>query len=175
MDSKRCRWSLERFIVYFLLGLSVVSFSRVLIRAEIAVAQSQSDGERDLQKEYWQRRYRSLLQEAERLRVKVAVAREAYAEANRRDYRRGKARHAQHEQMLEAESDLAEVQAKLDTIVDQGRRSGALPGWFYEVEDEWSSIPESVDDASGPAEADASDGRNPLYLDDVDELQENRP
>lgn len=115
-------------------------------------------------KNYWQDRYRTLLASADRLKATIEVQRELYADANRRNYRRGDKRHRHHLKMVEAEEELAIVLEELSTIKDEGRRAGALPGWFYEVEDERSS-PASRADAE--RESDDS-GRNPLYSRDKD-------
>ena len=118
-----------------------------------------TDAELASRKAYWQKRYRGLLESADTLREVIAREEELYADANRRNYRRGNKRHVHREAMLEARAQLAEVEAELAVIQEEARRVGALPGWFYEVE--WQR-----EEGASPAAAD--DGRNPLY-DDLDE------
>ena len=130
-----------------------------------------ADPELRTMKTYWQNRYRTLLRDAERLREAVERETELYADANRRNYRRGNKRHVHREAALEAEQELAKVEAALATIEDDARRAGALPGWLYEVEFEMEEAESRPGIAAGPEqerdeEADA--GRNPLYLDDED-------
>lgn len=119
-----------------------------------------SDPERRAEKVYWQNRYRSLLEDAARLRAEVERERELYADANRRNYRRGRKRHVHREAMQAAAERLAEVEAQLATIEDEARRAGALPGWLYEVEAEL----EDADGRAGVATGPGDEGRNPLYL-----------
>ncbi len=110
-------------------------------------------------KTYWQNRYRNLLAEASELRATIEVERELYADANRRNYRRGRKRIVHREKAQKARVELATVEAALATIEDDGRRAGALPGWFYEVEFEIEGAKRRPAVSVGPGE----DGRNPLY------------
>ncbi len=118
-------------------------------------------------KAYWQNRYRNLLRDAARLRSEVERETELYADANRRNYRRGKKRHIHREAAKEAEQELAKVEAELATIEDDARRAGALPGWLYEVEFEMQDAELRPGIATGP-EQEQDEGRNPLYDDDED-------
>ena len=120
-----------------------------------------SDSELREKKAYWQTRYRELLSDQRELRALVAQERELYADANRRNYRRGKKRHVHRDAMLEAQAELAEVEQKLSTIEDDARRAGALPGWLYEVEIELEESARRPAIAAGPGD----EGRNPLYRD----------
>lgn len=132
-------------------------------------AQSLANDEAELEaaRSYWQDRYRGLLTEASELRATIERERELYADANRRNYRRGRKRHIHRDAMLEAQDELARVESQLATIQEEARRAGALPGWFYEVE--WQLEEEAGRPAisSGPGD----EGRNPLHLDDDDEDQ----
>lgn len=119
-------------------------------------------------KSYWQDRYRDLKLESERLRVEIAEQTELYADANRRNYRRGKKRHIHRTAAQKASDRLAEVEAELASIEDDARRAGALPGWFYEVDFELQEEDALPGIASGPDDEDDA-GRNPLYLDDEDD------
>jgi hypothetical protein len=117
-------------------------------------------------KDEWQADYRRLLQDADRLRRNAQNARENYARAQRRNYPRGGARQAMLIEAEEAESGLVEVEAQIEQLRLDGRRAGALPGWFYEVDDE----PPGHTQPASPAETtelspEDREGRNPLYLD----------
>ena len=65
-----------------------------------------------------------------------------------------------------AERTLIGVEAQIEQLRLDGRRAGALPSWFYEVEDEplGGAQPASRAQTTGPAPED-QEGRNPLYLD----------
>lgn len=144
-----------------------------LVRVSPAFAQAQSDVELSSLKTMWQTRYRNLLRSAAKLRVEIDEQRELYADANRRNYRRGPKRHLHEEAMDDAAKRLADVEAELVAIHDEGRRAGALPGWFYEVELEFEA-----EKLAGPAMPDLdeespkerSGGQNPLYEEERDDL-----
>ena len=95
---------------------------------------AESDAELNAQKEFWQARYTKLLDDADMLRETIERERELYADANRRNYRRGNKRHRHRTAMLEAEAKLEVVERELAALPDEARRAGALPGWLYEVE-----------------------------------------
>ena len=113
----------------------------------------------------WQNQYRTLLTEADRLRAEIDRERELYADANRRTYRRGSKRHVHRAAMQEAESGLAEVEARLATFEDDARVAGAHPGWLRQVELELQDEDRRPVVASGPGD----EGRNPLYLQEEEE------
>ncbi len=123
----------------------------------------ESDPELRAEKNLWQSRYRKLLADADALRAKIALETELYADANRRNYRRGKKRHVHRKALEKARAELERVEAELATIEDDGRRAGALPGWFYEVEAEFEDAARRPAIGAGPDE-DRDAGRNPLYL-----------
>lgn len=128
-------------------------------------------------KEFWQSRFRELRQEAAVLKRDAAIEWELYADANRRNYRRGKVRHIHRDKALELEVKLAEVEEELNALPEAARRSGALPGWIREVEsepvvlpppgpnalEEYRSMPSAPADAG---EADDREGRNPIFVDE---------
>ena len=117
-------------------------------------------------KDEWQDEYRQLLGEVDRLRRNARNARENYSRAQRRNYPRGGAREQMLAEAEEAEGDLIKVEAQIEQLQLDGRRAGALPGWFYEVETEPRERlqPSFPAEAAGPAPEDR-EGRNPLYLD----------
>ena len=146
---------------------SLMAFGFEIATAATAQAQLQPDADPVEQKAYWQNRYRDLRSEAARLRREFERERELYADANRRNYRRGPVRHEHREKAAKAEQDLARVEAELAGFSEEARRKGALPGWLYEVEDEPIEITDSPPEPEAPAELaeDEDDGgRNPLYL-----------
>jgi hypothetical protein len=114
-------------------------------------------------KEEWQSEYRRLLQDSERLKRNAEAARRNYSQAQQRNYPRGSVRQQYLIDEEEAKKELAEVDAALEQFKADGRRDGALPGWFYEVEEESLASPEPA--AIGEDDAEDMEGRNPLYLD----------
>ncbi|HEB90088.1 MAG TPA: hypothetical protein ENI85_10995 [Deltaproteobacteria bacterium] len=122
----------------------------------VASAQVDSHETAEIEKAYWQDRYRRLRKEAARLRREIEEARTAYAAANRRNYRRGPVRHEYRAKMLEAEKELSRVEAELSTLHDEARRAGALPGWLREVEMEPVGAEEKPDEGN-PTPGDESD------------------
>ena len=130
-------------------------------------ASAQSDVERGATKAYWQTRYTSLLDRAEQLRATVAEQTELYADANRRNYRRGQKRHIHRVAAEEARAELAEVERELSTLPDEARRQGALPGWFYEVEEDRSAIVRNP--APAPEPDDRDEARNPRFFEPAEE------
>jgi hypothetical protein len=115
-----------------ILAIAGVGFST----STTAQAQVRSDADLEQDKAHWQGLYRKALQDVARLKRDAARHREAYAKANRRNYRRGTARHDHRLKAEEAEKALALAEKKLADFADEARRGGALPGWLYEVEDE---------------------------------------
>jgi hypothetical protein len=126
------------------------------------MAAQANDAETRALKTFWQNKYRGLILRAAELRRTVSSERESYAEANRRNYRRGSKRHAHYDEMKKAASELATVEAELATIEDDGRRAGALPGWFYEVEMELEDADRRPAISAGPDD----EGRNPLHFEE---------
>lgn len=118
---------------------------------------------------YWQDLYRTLRTEAARLRRDIQIEETAYAAANRRNYRRGTARHVHRLRAAELQHELDKVERELAGFDEKARTSGALPGWLYEVEDEPIVISDYVppsddnDDNVADTDEDATAGRNPLY------------
>jgi hypothetical protein len=109
---------------------------------------------------YWQDRYRDLVTKAERLRAEVERERELYADANRRNYRRGSKRHVHREAGAKAAEELARVEAQLATIEDDARRAGTPRGWLHQIEMQLEDEARQPAVAAGPGD----EGRNPLHL-----------
>ena len=160
--------------VLCLLGLLLCAPLSVLAEDGPRIGLSKAD-----HKEFWQSRYRELRQEAALLKRDAAIEWELYADANRRNYRRGKVRHIHRDKALELEVRLAEVEEELNALPEAARRSGALPGWIREVEAEAIVLPPPGPNAleeyralpSAPANVDEEDdgaGRNPRFLEDED-------
>lgn len=137
-----------------------------------SAAAAQDATERAASKDFWQDRYRTLLERADTLRETIATETELYADANRRNYRRGKKRHVHRLAAEEARADLAEVERDLSTIKDEGRRAGALPGWFYEIEMERAAIARNP--ALAPEPDDREAGRNPRFVEPKDDAPASR-
>lgn len=141
-----------------------------LVAAPVAAgADASTDPDLRAMKTHWQSRYRNLLLDAARLRTIVERETELYADANRRNYRRGTKRHTHREAAAVAAQELVKVEAELATIEDDARRAGALPGWLYEVEFEMENGELRPEIAAGPdseREQEPDDGRNPLYADE---------
>ena len=150
---------LSRSTVLALRRAALVGLSLLLL-APLAAAQSSP--ELDSAKDYWQTRYRTLLERADSLRETIEVETELYADANRRNYRRGKKRHVHRVAAEEARAELVEVERELSTIQEEGRRAGALPGWFYEVEQDRSDVARNP--ALAPDPDDRDEGRNPRFI-----------
>ena len=129
-----------RSIACLILGLSFV----------MPLASGANDADDEGAKAYWQTRYRGLHADVIRLRGDIARERELYADANRRNYRRGSKRHVHREAMMKAMEELGRVEAELATIEEDGRREGALPGWFYEIDIE---LEDAGDQPNVPAAA----------------------
>jgi len=132
----------------------------ILMASTAPMVVQADDAEKRAAKTKWQNKYRGLIVQAAELRGTIDSERELYADANRRNYRRGPKRHVHHKAMKEAVTELAKVEAELATIQDDGRRAGALPGWFYEVDMEFEDAERRPAIAAGPGD----EGRNPLYL-----------
>jgi len=151
-----------------LLGLVGIVFLLVVSTASPVFAGNDDEaGEEAAQaetKSQFQAEYRRLLHNAELLRQNAANARENYSKSRARRYPRGAASRQFLIDAEEAERELVEVEAEIERFKTNGQREGALPRWFYEVEDE----PLGVARPAAPADRDPADleGRNPLYLDD---------
>lgn len=147
------------------LRLTAAAFALLVALAPLG-AMSEDDAERQAMKQYWQGRYRQLLESADRLRAEVERETELYADANRRNYRRGKKRHIHRVAAEEAREALARVEQELATIEDDARRAGALPGWLYEVEMERADLAKRPDDEQ--RSEDPTAGRNPRFVEPDD-------
>ena len=144
--------------------------------AEAGVAQTvtgaDADAELQAAKDYWQDRYRTLLTKRAMLQDVIDREQELYADANRRNYRRGKKRHVHRNAMMEAQDELEGVEASLATIEDEARRAGALPGWLYEVEWELAerggagAPPAAADDDEADPLDDTYEASDPVSGDD---------
>jgi hypothetical protein len=137
------------------------------IVAAPAFASDEFEGEFQLrtEKESLQQDYRDLITKADRLRDVIERERELYADANRRNYRRGKKRHVHLDAVELATRELAEVEAQLATFADDARRAGAPPGWLNEVEMELEDADRLPAIGTGPGDG----GRNPIYLKPTDD------
>lgn len=150
-----------RLLASLLLGLSLAILSAGVFSPTSAEAQSEEELQN--QKNYWQTRYRTLLQNRELLKQNIAKSRKNYAQAQRRNYPRGGAREQYRLDADAAEKELADVEKEIAGIFVEARSAGALPRWLSEVEDEPIVLPESAPAASANGTPAEDDGRNPLY------------
>jgi hypothetical protein len=126
------------------------------------IASRANEAEPQDTKAFWQNKYQGLIARAAELRGTIRTEQELYADANRRNYRRGPKRHIHQQAVKEATLELTKVEAELKTIKEDGRRAGALPGWFNEVEMEIEDTRRRPAISAGPG----IEGRNPLHLED---------
>ena len=114
----------------------------------------------------WQGRYRSLLQNAARLRGNVETSRENYARAQRRNYPRGGARQQFIVDAENAQKELVGVKEAIAQIAVDARHASIPPNWLYEVEDEPITVSAPASPSDQQDEQEDRAGRNPLYFDE---------
>jgi len=142
-----------------------VGFAFAIVSAPaLAWGEYGAEAELRAEKASLQGEYRDLVTRANRLRDVIERERELYADANRRNYRRGKSRHVHLEAVDVATKELGKVEAQLATFADDARRAGAPPGWLNEVEMELEDEARLPEIAAGPGD----EGRNPIYLEETD-------
>lgn len=145
------------------LAIALAVISLPLLPPEAARA----GGEQSLaeKKAEWQDRYRTLLQNAARLRSNADASRENYARAQRRNYPRGGARQQFILEAENAEKELVEVKEEIAQIAIDARHAAIPPSWLYEVDDEPIS-PTPAASASGQHDKqEERAGRNPIHFD----------
>ena len=148
---------LNRSLIFIVLGLVLTVPGNVMASNSLDETASVEEVKAE-----WQGRYRKLLTDAARLRRNAEAARYNYSQANQRNYPRGAARKQFLIDEENAQAELVQVEADIEKLREDGRREGALPGWFYEVEDEPLDAPQPAAPVEDPADR---EGRNPLYLD----------
>jgi hypothetical protein len=153
----------RRFAVFGALALTLICVPWANAQADTGTGtETETEAEVELRTERvrWQEKYRSLLTETARLHSEIQQESELYADANRRNYRRGSKRHYHREAIDAAKHKLAELETELADFEDVARRGGAARGWLTQVEIELE------DEARGPAvtAGPGDEGRNPLYL-----------
>jgi hypothetical protein len=146
-------------------GLFIGVAFAIVSAPALAAGEFEGGAELRTEKESWQSEYRDLISKAARLRDVIARERELYADANRRNYRRGQKRHVHLEAIDVATKELGEVEARLATFADDARRAGAPPGWLNEVEIDLEDETRLPAIAAGPGD----EGRNPIYREPTDE------
>ena len=121
------------------------------------------------QKSEWQGRYRALRNNAVRMRENATKLRRAYGLAQHANYPRGGARERFKQQVLDTERKADQYEEELANFTDEARANGIPPGWLAEVDEEPidHGIPAAV--ADDEEDADAREGRNPLYADEPDD------
>ncbi len=171
-DRHRTSAAIRRIVPGLVLALSLGFAVATPALASDETAATPLSGEETLaeQKEHWQARYRRLLRDKARLERNIASAKNNYTLAQRRNYPRGGARERYRLDAERGEQELSRVEDDIDRLLAEGRRDGALPGWFAEVEDESFDVPEPVAPAA-PSARDRRDreGRNPIWFEDEDD------
>lgn len=128
-------------------------------------ARAGTDQTLEEKKAEWQGRYRSLLQNAARLRSNAETSRENYARAQRRNYPRGGARQQFIVDAENAEKELVEVKEAIAQIAVDARHASIPPNWLYAVEDEPITVSAPASPSDQQDEQEERAGRNPLYFD----------
>ena len=145
----------------------VRAFAVLLATAFVASMGFVDSAAEEPSKEYWQSEYRALRLDIARLERNAKRARHNYERAQRRTYPRGDARKQYLIDEQDALDGVVRVKREIEDLKDRGRREGALPGWFYEVDDEPLTPPEpAAPDGPNAEGLEEREGRNPLYFQD---------
>ncbi|MBY0398772.1 hypothetical protein K2X89_00615 [Myxococcota bacterium] len=171
-DSTKHRWS--RLFAAGTLALSLVSGWAVFSASTSALAAA-DDAEVALKTE-WQERYRTLRNNAVRMRDNAIKLRRAYSLSQHSNYPRGGARVRFKQQVEDTEHKADQYEAQMASFLDEARQSQIPPGWIYEVDEE-PIDPGSPAAAAGDEpthQVGVPEGRNPAYYegarqDDEDE------
>lgn len=123
----------------------------------------------------WQDRYRTLRNNAARMRDNATKLRRAYGLSQHSNYPRGGARLEFKQQVLDTERKADDYEAQVADFADEARKNQIPPGWIYEVDDEPVDLgtPAAADDDESTHAIKSPDGRNPLYFDGDDEDDES--
>lgn len=133
-----------------------------------ADASAQTEEEELARKAEWQDRYRTIRNNAVRMRDNAIKLRRAYKLSQHSNYPRGGARLRFKQQVEETENKAEEFERDLASFVDEARENQIPPGWIYEVDDEPvdPGTPAAFDDDEETHEARVPEGRNPIYYGD---------
>ena len=133
-------------------------------------AAAQTEDEDAAKKADWQDRYRTLRNNAVRMRDNAIKLQRAYKLSQHSNYPRGGARLRFKQQVEDTERKAEEFESKLASFQDEARENQIPPGWIFEVDDEPVDVgtPAAVGDDEDTHAAQAPEGRNPAYYGDSD-------
>jgi hypothetical protein len=171
------RWS--RLLAITSLALSLTAACSLLLLSPTPAMAAADDADA-AKKSEWQDRYRTIRNNAVRMRDNAIKLRRAYSLSQHSNYPRGGARVRFKEQVLDTERKADQYEAQMASFVDEARQSQIPPGWIYEVD------AEPVDPGSPAAAGEdepshrvgVPEGRNPAYVDGArrdDEEAEEEP
>lgn len=147
------------------LALALASGLTVLFEPATAVAAA--DDEEVAKKTEWQDRYRTIRNNAVRMRDNAIKLHRAYSLSQHSNYPRGGARVRFKQQVDDTEHKASEYEAQLAAFLDEARQNQIPPGWIYEVDEE--PVDPGMPAAAGGDEPThrvaAPEGRNPAYVD----------
>jgi hypothetical protein len=89
-------------------------------------------------KSYWQSRYRELRAQASTASTDLTQAKRDYNKAKQRGGLRGDYKREIMERIQDAETRLEDADAALAALPDEARASGVPPGWFREIDPDYS-------------------------------------
>ncbi len=169
--SRRIHFAATWTLAIGLASTLVIPFVAGSSVAKTAAATELSSEDAELAKKAeWQDRYRTLRNNAARMRDNAIKLRRAYGLSQHANYPRGGARLQFKEQVLDTERKADDYAAQVAAFADEARQHQIPPGWIYEVDDEPVDLgtPAAADDDESTHEIKAPDGRNPLYFDNDD-------
>jgi hypothetical protein len=123
------RWLLTLILAATLGGSLLLSPPATLAQPASAEADSKS---------YWQSRYRELKAQASTASTDLTHAKRDYNKAKQRGGLRGDYKREIMERIQDAETRLEDADAALAALPDEARASGVPPGWFREIDPDYS-------------------------------------
>lgn len=174
--SRRIHFAATWTLAIGLASTLVIPFVAGSSVAKTAAATELSSEDAELAKKAeWQDRYRTLRNNAARMRDNAIKLRRAYGLSQHANYPRGGARLQFKEQVLDTERKADDYAAQVAAFADEARQHQIPPGWIYEVDDEPVDLgtPAAADDDESTHEIKSPEGRNPLYFDEDDEDEES--
>ena len=133
-------------------------------------ATAETEDEDAAKKAEWQDRYRTLRNNAARMRDNASKLRRAYKLSQHSNYPRGGARLSFKQQVEDTERKAEEFESKLASFHDEARENQIPPGWIFEVDDEPVDLgtPASAGEDEETHAVQAPEGRNPAFYGDGD-------
>jgi hypothetical protein len=108
------------------------------LTASLVSAQPASVEAEEGSKAHWQERYLALKAQASRATEDLTHAKRDYNKAKQRGNLRGDYKHDIMARIQSAETQLEDAQAALVALPDEARAAGIPPGWFREVDADYS-------------------------------------